>query len=113
MRKTLRCHTNRPCQGTDSVAGALTAMPCLGILPGSNCPHYNSEPLRRPTYRKFVAGGKIIEGMAADDGAALHFVDGRLKQAVSSLPKARAWRVTRKGRSFVEKAIPTRYLGKA
>ena len=98
---------------TDSVAGALTAMPCLGILPGSNCPHYNSEPLRRPTYRKFVANGKIMEGMAADDGAALHFVDGRLKQAVSSLPKARAWRVTRKGNRFVEKAIPTRYLGKA
>lgn len=97
---------------TDSVAGALTAMPCLGLLKGSNCPHYNSEPLRRPTYRKFVASGRIIEGMAADDGAALHFVDGQLTQAVSSLPRAKAWRVTRRGRGFVEKAIPTRYLGK-
>ena len=97
---------------TDSVAGGLTAMPCLGLLPGSNCPHYNSEPLRRPTYRKFVASGKIIDGMAADDGAALHFVDGQFKQAVSSLPKARGWRVTRRGRGFVEKAISTRFLGK-
>ncbi len=97
---------------TDSVAVALTAMTCLGILPGSNCPHYNSEPLRRPTYRQFVASGKIMEGMAADDGAALHFMDGKLKQAVSSLSRAKAWRVTRKGRGFVEKAIPTRYLGR-
>jgi peptidase E len=97
---------------TDSVAGPLTTMPCLGILKGSNCPHYNSEPLRRPTYRQFVAGGKIMEGLSADDGAALHFVDGKLQQAVSSMPRAKAWRVTRKGRTFVEKALPTRYLGK-
>lgn len=100
---------------TDSVAGPLTAMDCLGFLPGSNCPHYDSEPLRRPTYRKMVGGGKILEGVAADDGAALHYVNGKLAGAVSSRPKAHAYRLTRsdrhKGRA-IEKRLPTRYLGR-
>jgi dipeptidase E len=95
---------------TDSVAGPLTAMPCLGLLPGSNCPHYDSEVLRRPTYRKMVASGKIIEGVAADDGAALHYVNGKLLCAVSSRPRAKAYRLTRLGKRAVEKALPTRYL---
>jgi dipeptidase E len=97
---------------TDSVAGPLTTLACLGFLPGSNCPHYDSEPLRRPTYRKLVAGGKILEGYAADDGAALHYVDGKLKGAVASRPRAKAYRLTHSGKRAVERVLPTRYLGK-
>ncbi len=97
---------------TDSIAGPLTALNCLGFLPGTNCPHYDSEPLRRPTYRKIVASGKMLEGVAADDGAALHYVDGQLLRAVASKPRAKAYRVTRTGKRAVEKVLPTRYLGK-
>ena len=96
---------------TDSIAGPLTAIDCLGFLPGSHCPHYNSEPLRRPTYRRLVASGKIIDGVAADDGAALHYVDGKLLRAVANRPHAKAYRLTRVGRRAVEKALPTQYLG--
>jgi peptidase E len=97
---------------TDSIAGPLTALDCLGFLPGSNCPHYDSEPLRRPTYRRMVAGGKTAGGYAADDGVALHFIDGRLARAVSNRPRARGWRLSRSGKRAVERALPTRYLGK-
>ncbi len=97
---------------TDSIAGPLTTLDCLGFLPGSNCPHYDSEPLRRPTYRRLVASGKIAEGYAADDGVALHFIDGRLLRAVSNRPRARGWRVTRTGKRAVERPLPTRYLAK-
>lgn len=97
---------------TDSVAGPLTVLDGLGFLPGSNCPHYDSEPLRRPTYRRLIAGGKIAGGYAADDGVALHFIDERLVRAVSNRPRARGWRLSRTGRRAVEKALPTRYLGK-
>jgi dipeptidase E len=97
---------------TDSIAGPLTALNCLGFLSGSNCPHYDSEPLRRPTLRKMVAGRKILEGYAADDGAALHYVDGRLKGAVASRPRAKAYRLTRNGRKAVEKPLRTVFLGK-
>jgi dipeptidase E len=96
---------------TDSIAGPLTALNCLGFLPGSNCPHYDSERLRRPTYRKLVASGKILEGVAADDGAALHYVDGKLSRAVASRPRAKAYRLTRVGRRVVEKKVATRHLG--
>ncbi len=96
---------------TDSIAGPLTALDCLGFLPGSNCPHYDSERLRRPTYQKFVAGGKIIEGVAADDSAALHYVDGKLLRAVASRPRAKAYRVTKSGRRAIEAALTTHYLG--
>ena len=95
---------------TDSIAGSLTALDCLGFLPGSNCPHYNSEPLRRPTYRKMVARGAIAEGYAADDGVALHFIDGKLAKVVSNHKPGRGWRLIREGRTAVERPLPTRVL---
>jgi dipeptidase E len=95
---------------TDSIAGPLTALPCLGFLEGSNCPHYDSEPMRRPTFRRLVASGRIPDGIAADDGVALHYIDNRLAHAVSSRPRAKAYRIARSGRRAVERALPTRYL---
>jgi dipeptidase E len=96
---------------TDSIAGPLTALPCLGFLPGSNCPHYDSEPMRRPAFRKLVASGRLPEGVAADDGVALHYVDRKLARAVSSRPRAKAYRVTVSGKRSIEQRLPTRYLG--
>lgn len=97
---------------TDSIAGPLTSLDGLGLLAGSNCPHYDSEPLRRPTFRKLVAAGRMVDGVAADDGAALHYVDGRLLRVVASRPRARAWHVRRSGRRAIETRIPTVYLGR-
>ena len=77
---------------TDS-NGALAAMACLGFLPGSHCPHYDSEPERRPAYHGLLASDAIAAGYAADDGAALHFIDTTLAAVVSSRPDARAYRV--------------------
>jgi peptidase E len=96
---------------TDSIAGPLTVLPCLGFLPGSNCPHYDSEPLRRPTFRKLIASGKVPDGVAADDGAALHYIDGRLARVVSSRPRAKGYSVGRKGSRAIERQLATRYLG--
>ena len=96
---------------TDSIAGPLTAMPCLGFLPGSNCPHYDSEKMRRPTFQRLIARGAVLEGIAADDGVALHFVGTRLARAVSSLPRAKAWRVRKLRGRAVETRLPTICLG--
>jgi peptidase E len=79
---------------TDSVEpGRLHAIPCLGFLPGSNCPHYDGEPERRPSYHRLLREGRIRAGYAADDGAGLHFVGGKLVRCVSSRPAARVYRV--------------------
>ena len=96
---------------TDSVAGPLTALPCLGFLSGSNCPHYDSEPLRRPTFQKLIASGNLPDGVAADDGVGLHYIDGRLAHVVSSRPRAKGFRITRGGKRAVERQLTTRYLG--
>lgn len=80
---------------TDSIAGPLTSLRCLGLVAGSNCPHYDSEPERRPTYRTMVASGEVPAGHAADDGVGLHYVDGAFLRAVANRPRAMAWSLTR------------------
>ncbi len=78
---------------TDSLAGALTAMAGLGFLAGSNCPHYDGEPDRRPSYERLIARGEIEGGYACDDGAALHFVGTEVRRAIAARPLANAYRV--------------------
>lgn len=48
---------------TDSF-GPLTCLPDgLGPLPGSVCPHYDSEPGRQPSYRAAVMAGRLPHGL--------------------------------------------------
>ncbi|MFI9049978.1 Type 1 glutamine amidotransferase-like domain-containing protein [Streptomyces sp. NPDC053427] len=65
----------------------------LGLLPGSLCPHYDSEPERRPGYPAAVGGGELPGGWAVDDGAAGLFADGRLVEVVTRKPGATLRRV--------------------
>jgi peptidase E len=94
---------------TDSMmppgSGRLSALACLGFLPGSNCPHYDGEPYRRPEYHRLLATGQICGGYAADDDVALHFVDGTLSSVVSSRSGAAAWRANLVGSEVVEARI--------
>jgi peptidase E len=78
---------------TDSFGPQLTGMrDLLGLLPGSACPHYDSEEARRPVYRELVADG-FPPGYAADDDVALHFVGAELREVVATRAGARAYRV--------------------
>jgi dipeptidase E len=95
---------------TDSFGSVEALHDGLGILEGSACPHYDGEAGRRPTYHRLLGQG-LMAGYAADDGAALHFVGKELRGAVSSRPKAKAYRVELRGNEVVETAISTRFLG--
>jgi hypothetical protein len=55
----------------------------------------------------------MSDGFAADDGAALHFIDGVFAKAVSSRAKARVYRVERTSDGVEEKALETEFLGAA
>ena len=84
----------------------------LGMLAGSFCPHYNSEPERRPLYQRLVAEGTLPGGIACDDGAAAHFADETLFELVSDRPGANACRVEPDGAGgFAETPLPVRFLG--
>lgn len=62
---------------TDPLNAPLYKLDYLGFLKGSNCPHYDVENKRRPSYHQLISEGKK-EGYAVDDGAALHFINETL-----------------------------------
>ena len=68
---------------TDSWDVDLNVLPCLGFLKGSMAPHYDSEKDRRPSFHKFLKSGEIMDGYAAEEDVAIHFVDGKLHKVVS------------------------------
>ncbi len=98
---------------TDSIPGELTALPCLGFLPGSNCPHYDSEEKRQPTYTRMVASGEMLPGYATDDGVAVHYVGTKLEKVISSRPNGRAFKVERDGDRSVETFIRPEFLNRS
>jgi peptidase E len=92
--------------------GAPQLVEGLGLLPFSNCVHFDCERDREGAFKQHLLDG-MCAGYAAEDGAALHFVGERLDGVVSSRPKARAFRMRRTEAGRVERrALPTRYLGK-
>jgi dipeptidase E len=84
----------------------------LGLLPYSNCVHYDGEPGRRDAYHRFMSAG-MAPGYAAGDGAALHFRGESLARVVSSRPKAAAYWVEEIGGNVSEVAIPGVWLGES
>jgi dipeptidase E len=96
---------------SDYFPGEFNVLGCLGILPGSFCPHYDSEPQRPPVYRDLVARGELPPGIAAEDRVALHYVDTALHAVVASRPGALAWRVSKDGDGCREERLDPRYLG--
>lgn len=83
----------------------------LGLLPYSNCVHYDGEPERRVAYRGLVAGG-LRPGYGVDDGAALVFSGDRLEEVVASRPGPTAHHVRRGDDGLaVETELPVRVLG--
>jgi dipeptidase E len=82
----------------------------LGFVPGSFTPHYGNEPARRPALLELVASGALPPGLACDDYAAVHLVDGGLREAVRSRAEARAYRVEPGDGGTREDPLPVRHL---
>jgi dipeptidase E len=91
-------------EGLSAFHGAPRRVRGLGMLPYSNCVHYDAEPGRREEYHRFVLSG-MRAGFAVEDGVALHFHGTRLQRAVSSRADRSAYRVERAGRAIVESRL--------
>jgi len=91
---------------TDSFGPQLEGMSDgLAFLPGSACPHYDGEELRRPRYAELVRAG-LPAGIAIDDDVAVHFDGAELVEVVTSRAGATAYRVRADG----EEALQARLL---
>ena len=91
---------------TDSFGPQLAGMEDgLGFLPGSACPHYDGEALRRPVYTQLVADG-FPPGIALDDAAGAHYVGTELHAVLSTQRGAGGYRVDASG----ETPLETRFL---
>lgn len=95
---------------TDSFGLDFKPLDCLGFLPGSNCPHYDGEPERRPAYHQAVING-MPGGYATEDGVALHFINGELHNIVSSRPEAKCYKIEVVGNKVQETALLPNFLG--
>lgn len=84
---------------TDSFALGLAdpLLDGLGLVTGSFTPHYDAEAARRPALLELIGSGRLPAGYACDDFAALHLVDGEVREAIASRPGAKAFRVERDG----------------
>lgn len=84
----------------------------LGLLPYSNCVHYNAEPARRAEYHSLVSDG-MLPGFAVDDGVALHFKNTELARVVSSRAGGSSYHVEQVGDQIIETALDVSYLGES
>src|SRR4051812_8533777 len=83
----------------------------LGLLPYSNCVHFDCERDREGAFRRHLLEG-MCAGYAAEDGSALHFRGERLDSVITSRPKAKAYRMRRTEAGRIDRrALPATYLG--
>ena len=78
---------------------------CLGLIPGTCCPHYDGEH-RDASFRSMIGRTGGV-GIALDDGCALEVVDGAYR-ILTSRPEAGAYRVTRHRGRVEQEPIPQR-----
>jgi peptidase E len=90
--------------------GAPRRVEGLGLLPFSNCVHYERDSSRRSTYHDLLREG-MRGGYAAEDGAALHFTGTELNRVVASRPGVRGYRLDARKGEVVETQVATVYLG--
>jgi len=83
---------------TDSFGPELDGMrDGLGFLPGSACPHYDGEELRRPVYTRLIRDEGFPAGIALDDGVAAVYEGTELREVVTARPAAGGYRVAQDG----------------
>ncbi|MFS0782683.1 Type 1 glutamine amidotransferase-like domain-containing protein [Bacillus sp. 1P06AnD] len=86
----------------DAVDGVFEAIACLGFISGSHCPHYGNDELYSEAYRTAVGNSSLKGGVAAANGVALHYVDSKLAQIVSSSSGAQACSIHARNGEWIE-----------
>lgn len=91
---------------TDSRPKQLTLVDCLGFIQTSHCPHYHSEPGRKPLYQQEVLSGHLPAGYACDDRAGILFQNEKLIKSVAADPTSHTYFVSVADGKIKEEQLP-------
>ena len=91
-------------QGDPAVAGGF------GLLPGSACVHYLSEPVRRRRFLRAIASGELDPGLGLEDQTGALFEDTELAETVTAREGATVWEVARENAGAREIELHSRQL---
>ncbi|GGB18043.1 peptidase E [Puia dinghuensis] len=95
---------------SDSRPKNMTIVNGLGILPYSHCPHYHSEPTRKPLYVSALLDGKMGPGYACDDKAGILFQNERYTKAFSLDSDDHCYFLSVKSGKIDEELLPTEII---
>ena len=90
---------------TDSWAADLKIMPCMNFIKGTCCPHYDEEPQRKPTVKKFILDNKVKNIYAVDGGVALHIKNEKNFKSVVFRKDKNSYEVSSKKGNIIEKSF--------
>jgi len=96
---------------TDSRPQKITRIDCLGFLPGSHCPHYDSEKTRRPLYHSYIRLKEFKPGYACDDKAAILFNAQEVHEVVELDEGSNAYHVYLDNDDLIEKKLEKTVIG--
>ena len=91
---------------TDSRPKDLSIVHGLGFIQTSHCPHYHSEPLRKPLYFENILKGRLSPGYAIDDRAGIVFENEKYVRSVAIDDKSNTYYVSVIDGKIDEKLLP-------
>ena len=95
---------SRAPQGKPAVADGL------GLLPGSACVHYLTEPVRRRRFLRAIAAQELEPGLGLEDQTGAIFEDAKLVETICAREGAEVWEASLEGRAVVETGLHSRRL---
>ena len=91
---------------SDSGGQGLAPAAGIGLVPGSCCPHYSSEPKRQGAFSACIAQGTLAGGVGIDDGAAVLIDGAGTMRVFAARPGAGAYRIERTGERATRLPVP-------
>jgi dipeptidase E len=96
--------------GVTSSQGEPAVAAGLGLLPGSACVHFLTEPVRRRRFLRAIGSGELEPGLGLEDQTGALFEDTELAETVSARAGAAVWEVTPENAGAHEVELYSRQL---
>ena len=91
---------------SDAGGHGLKPLPGLGLIAGSCCPHYSSEPKRQIAFQQQISNGDLPNGIAIDDGVAVLTRSGQPPRFYTAREALGAYAVEKRAHQSISKRIP-------